>query len=241
MAERRARILVVDDEPPMVQMITDFLTEQGFEVVPAYSGVQALTRLAQQPADVVLLDVRMPELDGVDVLKRIRENYPRIGILMVSGNDDVELAKETISLGAFDYVLKPVDFPYLMRAIDKILAAAAAAAAAEAATEGQTAEAPAAAPSGSLHGLLYDLALEIFRATRALSPTARESVGVSLEQAALDAVQRGVGGEKGEIIRALNQVRTMLRFARDLGDFSDDQHRRLESYVARARRAAGLS
>jgi DNA-binding response OmpR family regulator len=181
----------------------------------------------------------MPEMDGVDVLKRIRENYPRIGILMVSGNEDVELAKETIALGAFDYVLKPVDFPYLMRAIDKILAAAAAAAAAEAAGA-QPAEAPA-APSGSIHGLLYDLALEIFRLTRALSPIARESVGISLEHAALDAVQRAVGGEKLEIVRALNQVRTMLRFARDLGDIADEDHRRLESYVARARRAVGLS
>ncbi|HEV8456845.1 MAG TPA: response regulator [Methylomirabilota bacterium] len=239
MAERRARILVVDDEPPMVQMLTDFLGEQGFEVASAQSGVQALARLAQQPADVVLLDVRMPELDGIDVLRRIRENYPRIGILMVSGNDDVELAKETITLGAVDFVLKPVDFPYLMRAIDKILAAAAAAD--EAAGDGQPAEEAAPAPSGSIHGMLYDLALDTFRIARALPPLARESIGIPLERAVLDAVQRGVSGEKLEIIRALNLVRTLLRFGRDLGDISDEEHRRLEAHVARARRAAGLS
>ncbi len=74
MPERQARILVVDDELPLVQLLTDFLIEQGFEVVPAYSGIQALARLAQQPADVVLLDVRMPEVDGIEVLKRIHEN-----------------------------------------------------------------------------------------------------------------------------------------------------------------------
>ncbi len=241
MAERRARILVVDDEPPMVQMLTDFLGEQGFEVASAQSGVQALARLAQQPADVVLLDVRMPELDGVDVLRRIRENYPRIGILMVSGNDDVELAKETITLGAVDFVLKPVDFPYLMRAIDKILAAAAAAAADEGGGDGQPAEEAAPAPSGSIHGMLYDLALDTFRIARALPPLARDSIGIPLERAVLDAVQRGVSGEKLEIIRALNLVRTLLRFGRDLGDISDEEHRRLEAHVARARRAAGLS
>jgi DNA-binding response OmpR family regulator len=237
MAERKARILIVDDEPPVVQLLSDYLTRQGFEVSGAYSGVQTLARLSQQQPDVVLLDVRMPELDGVEVLRRIRENYPRIPVLMVSGNDDVELAKETVALGAFDYILKPVDFPYLLRAIDKMLAASVAAAGT---AESRAAE-PAAAPSPSAHGLLYDVALEIFKATRSLKPMARESVGIPLEQAALNVVLRGVGDEKPEMIRALNQIRTLLRFGRDLGDFSDDEHRRLEGHVARARRSVGLS
>lgn len=134
-----------------------------------------------------------------------------------------------------------MDFPYLMRAIDKILAAAAAIAADEAAGDGQPAEEAAPAPSGSIHGMLYDLALDTFRTTRVLPPLARESIGIPLERAVLDAVQRGVGGEKLEIIRALNLVRTLLRFGRDLGDITDEAYRRLEAHVARARRAAGLS
>ncbi len=158
---------------------------------------------------------------------------------MISGNDDVELAKETIALGAFDYVLKPVDFPYLMRAIDKMLAAAAAAPAVAAAAE--SAEATAPAPSGSLHGLLYDLALEVFRMPRGLPAVARESLGIPLEHAAMEAIQRGGGREKIEIIRALNLVRTLLRFGRDLGDITDEDHRRLEGYVAKARRVIGLA
>ncbi len=170
MADRRARILVADDEPPVVQLLSDDLTEQGFEVSGAHSGVQALARLSEEQPDVVLRDVRMPELDGVEVLRRIRENYPRLAVLMVSGNADVELAKETVALGAFDYILKPVDFPYLLRAIDKMLAATSVAAHA-----------------------------------------------------------------------ALNQIRTLLRFGRDLSDFSDDEHRRLEGYVAKARRSGGLA
>jgi DNA-binding response OmpR family regulator len=237
MAERKARILIVDDEPPVVQLLSDYLTQHGFEVSGAYSGVQTLARLSQAQPDVVLLDVRMPELDGVEVLRRIRENYPRIPVLMVSGNDDVALAKETVALGAFDYILKPVDFPYLLRAIDKMLAASVAAAG----TAASRAAEPAAAPSPSAHGLLYYVALEIFKATRSLKPMARESVGIPLEQAALNVVLRGVGDEKLEMIRALNQIRTLLRFGRDLGDFSDDEHRRLEGHVARARRSVGLS
>lgn len=236
MAERKARILIVDDEPPVVQLLSDYLAGQGFEVSGAYSGVQTLARMSQAQPDVVLLDVRMPELNGVEVLRRIRENYPRIPVLMVSGNDDVELAKETVALGAFDYILKPVDFPYLLRAIDKMLAASAAAASSAAESS-----AAAAAPSPSTHGLLYDVALEIFKATRGLPPMARESVGIPLEQAALNAVLRGVVDEKPELIRALNQIRTLLRFSRDLGDISDDEHRRLEGHVAKARRSVGLS
>jgi hypothetical protein len=70
---------------------------------------------------------------------------------------------------------------------------------------------------------------------------ARESLGRELEQAALVALQRGAGGEKQEVVRALNQVRTLLRFAKDLADISDDAHRVLEASVARARRSIGLS
>ncbi|HET7876687.1 MAG TPA: response regulator [Methylomirabilota bacterium] len=235
MADKRGTILVVDDEPPVTEMLADFLAEHDFHVLQAHSGVQALGKLAQEAVDVVLLDVRMPEMDGLEVLKRIREHYPRVGVLMVSGNDDIEMAKQAIGLGAFDVTLKPVDFAYVQRAIDKMLLAAAQAAAAPAPV------APGAAATPSTPGLLYDLALEIFRATRKLSPEARDSVGRELEQAALSAVQRGVSGEKFEVVRALNQVRTLLRFGRDLGDFSDEEHRRLDAQVARARRSVGLT
>jgi hypothetical protein len=97
------------------------------------------------------------------------------------------------------------------------------------------------AATPSAHNLLYDLALDIFRTARALSPVARESLGRELEQAALAALQRGVGGEKQEVVRALNQIRTLLRFAKDLGDIADDAHRVLDAAVARARRSIGLT
>ena len=99
------------------------------------------------------------------------------------------------------------------------------------------------APTGpsSPAGLLYTLALEVFRSTRPLSPEARASVGTALEQAALVAMQRGVSGEKAEVIRALNQVRTMIRFAQDLGDISAETAGALDEHMVRARRSVGLS
>jgi DNA-binding NarL/FixJ family response regulator len=149
---------------------------------------------------------------------------------MVSGNDDIGAAKEAIALGAFDYTLKPVDFNYLSRALDKMLASVQ-----------PTAEPgiQAAGTTGSTHGLLYDLALEVFRTTRTLSASARESIAPALESAALSLLQRGP--DKAESVRALNVIRSLLRFAKDLGDITDDTHRALESHVAKARRSVGLS
>jgi DNA-binding response OmpR family regulator len=233
MSERRGKILVVDDEPNMVQLLAEYLTEHGYEVVKAHSGIEALAKLDFEKPDVILLDVRMPGMDGVEVLRRIRSFDQQVGILMISANDDIELAKQTIEMGAFDYTLKPLDFAYLSRAVEKMMTRVPAAPAP--AVEGAGAAAP------SPQNLLYDLALDIFRAARAFSPVARESVGRELEQAALTAMQRGTGGDKHELIRALNQIRTMIRFAKDLGDISDDAHRALEASVAKARRSIGLS
>jgi DNA-binding response OmpR family regulator len=233
MSERRGKILVVDDEPNMVQLLAEYLTEHGYEVVKAHSGIEALAKLDFEKPDVILLDVRMPGMDGVEVLRRIRSFDQQVGILMISANDDIELAKQTIEMGAFDYTLKPLDFAYLSRAVEKMMARVPAAPAPAAESAGAAAPSP--------QNLLYDLALDIFRAARAFSPVARESVGRELEQAALTAMQRGTGGDKQELIRALNQIRTMIRFAKDLGDISDDAHRALEASVAKARRSIGLS
>ena len=232
-AEHRGSILVVDDEPRMAQLLAEYLIEHGYRVAVAHSGIEALAKLDLEKPSVVLLDVRMPGMDGVEVLRRIRSFDRQVGILMISANDDVELAKQTIEMGAFDYTIKPVDFAYLSRAVERMMAQVPAAPA--------PAEASVAVAPASPQNLLYDLALEIFRTTRAFPPVARESVGRDLEQAALTAMQRGAGGEKHDVIRALNQIRTMLRFAKDLGDIGDDDHRRLEASVAKARRSIGLS
>jgi len=233
MSESRGKILVVDDELNVAQMLAEYLTEQGYQVATAHGGIEALTKIDLEKPQVILLDIRMPEMDGVEVLRRIRSFDTEVGILMISANDDVELAKQTIAMGAFDYTLKPVDFAYLSRAVDTMMARSPAPP--PPAAEGAGAATP------SAHNLLYDLALDIFRTARALSPVARESLGRELEQAALVALQRGAGGEKQEVVRALNQIRTLLRFAKDLGDVADDAHRVLEAAVARARRSIGLS
>ena len=236
----RGTILVVDDEPAVGQVLSEFFTPKGYEVICAQGGLEGLSKLEKHRPDVVLLDVRMPDMDGITVLRRMREANPWIGVLMMSGNTDTEAAKETLALGAFDYLLKPFDFEYLERAVHKMLTSGgpAPAASTEAVLPGlQSTEVT---PEPSQHGLLYDLAIEVFKATRAMGSEARTTLAPALEAAALTAVQKGVSGEKAEVIRALNHLRMLIRFARDLGDFSDSVHRYLETQIVKARRSAGL-
>ena len=230
----KGKILVVDDEPPVGEILSEFFTPKGYEVICALGGLEGLSKLEKFQPDVVLLDVRMPDMDGITVLRRIRDANTRVGVLMMSGNTDSEAAKETLQLGAFDYVLKPFDFDYLDRAVHKMLTAAAAPDARAVAGP------PPSAAEPSQHGLLYDLAIEVFKATRAMGSEARTTLAPALETAALAAVQKGVSGEKAEVIRALNHLRMLIRFARDLGDFSDSVHRHLEAQIVTARRSVGL-
>jgi DNA-binding response OmpR family regulator len=233
MSGSRGKILVVDDEVAVAEMLADFLTEQGYQVTMAHGGVEALAKIDLEHPQVILLDIRMHGMDGVEVLRRIGSFDKQVGILMISGNGDIDLAKQTIEMGAFDYTLKPVDLAFLSRTVDKMVAQASASVAPSAERAPET--------TPSAHNLLYDLALEIIRVARCLLPMARESVGRELEQVALVMVQQSAGGERSEIIRTLNQIRTLLRFAKDLADITDDVHRALEASVAKARRSIGLS
>lgn len=232
----KGKILVVDDEPPVGEILSEFFTPKGYEVICALGGLEGLSKLEKFQPDVVLLDVRMPDMDGITVLRRIRDANTRVGVLMMSGNTDSEAAKETLQLGAFDYILKPFDFDYLDRAVHKMLTAADAPDARAVARPH-----PPSVAEPSQHGLLYDLAIEVFKATRAMGSEARTTLAPALETAALAAVQKGVSGEKAEVIRALNHLRMLIRFARDLGDFSDSVHRHLEAQIVTARRSVGLA
>lgn len=232
MGDKRGTVLVIDDEPAIVDLFSEYLSEQGFGVVTAAGGEEGLARLAADKPDVVFLDMRMPQMDGLETLKQIRAVNMRVPVLMISANDDVTAAKDAIRLGAFDYTLKPVDFDYLSRALDKMLASVAPSSGGGVGGASSDASSP--------YGLLYDLALGVFRVTRAMPPSAGASLAPALEGAALSLVQRGAGAEKGDTVRALNQIRALLRFAKDLGDLPDDVHRALESIMARARRSVGL-
>ena len=233
MADTRGTILVVDDDPAMVELIADYLIGKQLAVARAHTLNEALAELDRERPEAALVGVRLGDSGPLEALKRIRAVNVQVALLATAAPEDANLATEALGLGAADYLLKPVDFDYLSRAIEKALAAAAPVI--------DFADTPAAPSTSSPQTLLYTLALEVFRATRLFSPEARASLGGALEQVMLQAMGRGVSGEKTEVIRTLNQLRNLIRFAQDLGDLDAGTATRIEEHMVRARRSVGLS
>jgi DNA-binding response OmpR family regulator len=115
------RILVVDDEPDIVTILTKYFAEAGYSVDAASHGGDALIAVSQYRPDVVLLDVLMEGLDGVQVLERIRALDPAIRVIMISGSGDSTLRPRALAMGAFAYVPKPLSLKDLHRAVTSAL------------------------------------------------------------------------------------------------------------------------
>ncbi len=107
------KILVVDDEVEVVRLLKDFLTSKGYEVATALNGVEALAKVREMKPDIVLLDIIMPGMGGIDTLKEIKKIDPTIAVIMVTAVVDEELANRAVKLGAFDYITKPINIDYL--------------------------------------------------------------------------------------------------------------------------------
>ena len=103
----RARILVIDDEP-VVRLSYAMSLAPDYETLTASDGRQALSLMQQLPADVVLLDQRMPGMQGLEVLKAIKEHWPQSEVVIITGYPCVDSAKDAMRLGACDYLAKPV-------------------------------------------------------------------------------------------------------------------------------------
>lgn len=104
----KAKILVVDDEDVVRRSYIRALASERCNVEAAWNGREALEALEQKPFDVVLLDQRMPGMDGLAVLKAIKEKWPECEVIMITGYPEVEFAKQAVTLGAYDYLAKPI-------------------------------------------------------------------------------------------------------------------------------------
>ena len=107
------KILVVDDEIEACNALKEFLDVKGYEVYTAQDGKIALDRVRELRPQLVLLDMIMPGMHGIEVLQEIKKIDPKIGVIMVTVVTDEAQAKKAIQLGAYDYITKPVDLNYL--------------------------------------------------------------------------------------------------------------------------------
>lgn len=103
------KILIADDEEDILEIMADRLEFYGFDVRTARDGVQCLEEIRRDVPDLVLLDIRMPEMDGLEVLARLRQERPELPVVMVSASSDRNVAERSLSKGAFDYLLKPFE------------------------------------------------------------------------------------------------------------------------------------
>ena len=118
-------ILVVDDEPEMRALLQDVLQERGHHVTVAQSGREALKRLAEEEYGVVLTDLRMKEMQGIELLGEIKRSYPDINVILMTAFGSVETAVEAMKQGAYDYLVKPIKNEELIRVTERAVREAA--------------------------------------------------------------------------------------------------------------------
>jgi len=219
MSASLGRILVVDDEAPVREVLCEYLTSQGYTVDEAANGADALATIRRARPDVILLDIRMPGIDGVEVLRRIRTLDDTLTVIMVTANEDVTLARETLKLGAFDYVAKPFDYDYLDRTVSTGLL--------------KSGPGPAVVDVDPWRRLAH----AVFRATRAMNATARASTGARLEAAALAAAREVAALRAAAAAQHLGEIVLLLSIAADLGDLPGADRTLVETALEAARRA----
>ncbi len=115
----RIRLLLVDDEESYVNILSKRLTKRHFHVTTAVSGAEAIQALRKQDFDVAVLDLKMEDMDGLEVLRIFKKMLPQLAIIMLTGHGSAQAAREGLELGAFDYLTKPCELEELITKINE--------------------------------------------------------------------------------------------------------------------------
>src|SRR3954451_6514144 len=116
-----ARILIIDDDPAMVSVISEICHERGHQTVAFNSGVKAIENLASNAPQLVISDLRMDKVGGLDILRECREVLPQMAVILITAYKTVETGLEAVKLGAYDYITKPFKVDELQRTIQRAL------------------------------------------------------------------------------------------------------------------------
>ncbi|MGD8367284.1 MAG: sigma-54 dependent transcriptional regulator [Desulfobacterales bacterium] len=114
-------VLIVDDEPSILQSLGGLLADEGFEVMTAYNGYEALKIVDSESPDLILLDIWMPGMDGMETLKEIKRENPFIQVIMITGHGNIDTAVKATKLGAYDFIEKPLSIDRVIVAINNAL------------------------------------------------------------------------------------------------------------------------
>ncbi len=114
-------ILIIDDEPSILQSLSGLLSDEGFEVLTASNGYEGLKMIEEEAPDIVLLDIWMPGIDGIETLKEIKKSNPSLQVIVITGHGNVETAVRATKLGAFDLIEKPLSIDKVIVDINKAL------------------------------------------------------------------------------------------------------------------------
>ena len=115
--KRKMKVLVVDNEQAFASILADHLRECGIEAKSVYSGNEALASVPTFRPDVMIVDLQMPDMSGLDVLSQVKILDPTIEVILLTGNGSFDIGIASMQLGAYDYVLKPVDLDQLLEII----------------------------------------------------------------------------------------------------------------------------
>jgi len=115
----KIRVLLVDDEAAYVDVLANRLGKRGFDVKKAYTSPEALLVLRTQQFDVAVLDLKMPDMDGIEVLKIAKQVNPNLQVIMLTGHGSAAACEQGLALGAFDYLMKPCEFETLVEKIQE--------------------------------------------------------------------------------------------------------------------------
>jgi DNA-binding NtrC family response regulator len=117
----KPKILIVDDEKAIRESVSHVLTEEGYETEIASTGKEALKYLNENDYEVMITDLKMPEMDGIDLIKESLKICPSTSVIIITAHASVESAIEALRIGAFDYILKPFDFDDLILKVQRLL------------------------------------------------------------------------------------------------------------------------
>ena len=115
--EKNIRVLLVDDEVGFADILAKRLGKRGMAVTPVYTGIEAIQTIRKHDFDVAVLDLKMEDMDGIEVLKILKKAYPEMEVIMLTGHGSEQAAKEGIECGAFDYLTKPCELKDLITKI----------------------------------------------------------------------------------------------------------------------------